>query len=137
MIFRKTQRSYVHRIGRTGRAGRTGLAITLITPRELSQLKFIERLTKKKIQRLSAPTLTEAREGAQQVAIERLIATIEEQTANSYRGLAESLLEHHDSVTLLAAAIKLLTKEPNTTPVNITEERPKPQTRKKSDQTPS
>lgn len=122
--------SYVHRIGRTGRAGRTGLAITLITPRELSQLKFIERLTKKKIQRLSAPTLTEAREGAQQVAIERLIATIEEQTANSYRGLAESLLEHHDSVTLLAAAIKLLTKEPNTTPVNITEERPKPQTRK-------
>ena len=29
-----------------------------------------------------------------------------------------------DSVTLLAAALKLLTKEPDTTPVNITEEKP-------------
>ena len=29
-----------------------------------------------------------------------------------------------DSVTLIAAALKLLTKEPDTTPVNITEEKP-------------
>ena len=30
--------SYVHRIGRTGRAGRKGLAITLVTPREMKHL---------------------------------------------------------------------------------------------------
>lgn len=116
--------SYVHRIGRTGRAGRSGSAITLITPREFSQLRFIERLTKRKIQRLAAPTLTEAREGAQRAAIERLLTTVEEQSANQYRSLAESLLEHNDSVTLVAAAIKLLIKEPNTTPVKVTEEQP-------------
>ncbi|MDU7192516.1 MAG: DEAD/DEAH box helicase, partial [Veillonella sp.] len=34
------------------------------------------------------------------------------------------LLNDTDSVTLLAAALKLLTKEPDTTPVNITEEKP-------------
>ena len=34
------------------------------------------------------------------------------------------MLNDTDSVTLLAAALKLLTKEPDTTPVNITEEKP-------------
>ena len=42
----------------------------------------------------------------------------------SYRSSAEELLNDIDSVTLLAAALKLLTKEPDTTPVSITEEAP-------------
>lgn len=36
--------SYVHRIGRTGRAGATGVAITLCTAEERSELRDIERL---------------------------------------------------------------------------------------------
>jgi len=35
---------YIHRIGRTGRAGAKGLAITLISPREMVALKDLERL---------------------------------------------------------------------------------------------
>ena len=35
--------SYIHRIGRTGRAGEKGLAITLATPRDSSELKAIEK----------------------------------------------------------------------------------------------
>jgi ATP-dependent RNA helicase RhlE len=35
---------YIHRIGRTGRAGAKGLAITLISPREMVALKDVERL---------------------------------------------------------------------------------------------
>lgn len=35
---------YVHRIGRTGRAGATGIAISLCSPKEMSQLRSIERL---------------------------------------------------------------------------------------------
>lgn len=38
--------SYVHRIGRTGRAGKTGIAITLVTPREIKLLKTIEQEVK-------------------------------------------------------------------------------------------
>lgn len=42
---------YVHRIGRTGRAGATGKAISLVSADELDQLKAIERLTQKLIER--------------------------------------------------------------------------------------
>jgi ATP-dependent RNA helicase DeaD len=40
---------YVHRIGRTGRAGETGRAITLITPKQRSDLAAIERHAKTEI----------------------------------------------------------------------------------------
>lgn len=55
--------SYVHRIGRTGRAGRNGLAITLITSRELEHLHTIERGIRRKIARMPVPTMTDALEG--------------------------------------------------------------------------
>ncbi|GAB3480418.1 DEAD/DEAH box helicase [Marinomonas epiphytica] len=42
---------YVHRIGRTGRAGANGQAISLVSADELEQLKAIERLTQKLIER--------------------------------------------------------------------------------------
>ncbi len=50
--------------------------------------------------------------------------TVEEGETLSYRELAKELLEENDSVSLLSAALKLLTKEPNVTPVSITEENP-------------
>ena len=40
---------FVHRVGRTARAGESGLAITLITPEEGSQLTEIEKLIDKQI----------------------------------------------------------------------------------------
>ena len=42
---------YVHRIGRTGRAGAVGQAVSLVSADELQQLKDIERLTKKLLER--------------------------------------------------------------------------------------
>jgi ATP-dependent RNA helicase DeaD len=45
---------YVHRIGRTGRAGETGRAITLITPKQRSDLEAIERHAKTEIPAWSA-----------------------------------------------------------------------------------
>ncbi len=124
---------YIHRIGRTGRAGRSGEAITFITPREMPHLKLIERLTKRKIQRLPAPSLNEALAGQKQVAIERLLRAAEEESSSLYRSMAEGLLDQNDSVSLLSAALKLLTKEPNTTPVRLTEERPVGTNRQRSD----
>ncbi|MDH5223016.1 MAG: DEAD/DEAH box helicase [Betaproteobacteria bacterium] len=46
---------YVHRIGRTGRAGLTGEAISLVAPPDMEALAAIERLIKKKIDRVLVP----------------------------------------------------------------------------------
>lgn len=43
---------YVHRIGRTGRAGSEGQAVSLVSADESKQLKAIERLLKKRIERI-------------------------------------------------------------------------------------
>ncbi|WP_078556269.1 DEAD/DEAH box helicase [Bacillus alkalicellulosilyticus] len=116
--------SYVHRIGRTGRAGKTGLAITFVTPREIDHLKTIERVSKRKITRGSVPSFSEAIEGQQRLTVERLLETVQQKEFKAYRGFAEQLLEDNDSVTLLAAALKLLTKEPSTEEVRLTAEAP-------------
>lgn len=116
--------SYVHRIGRTGRAGKTGMAITFVTPREIGQLHHIEKTTKRKMERMKPPTLDEALEGQQRAAIEKLLTTIEHNNLSFYKRAAEELLEEHDSVSLVAACIKMLTKEPDMTPVQLTEEMP-------------
>lgn len=114
--------SYVHRIGRTGRAGRKGAAFTFITSRERDHLQIIERLTQRKIVRHPIPTLTEALAGQQRTAVERVLKATKGPGLSDYKAIAENLLDDHDSATLLAASLKLLTKEPNTTPVQLTEE---------------
>lgn len=116
--------SYVHRIGRTGRAGKSGLAYTFITPREIGHLKTIEKSIKKKIERKNVPTVTDALEGQKKIATEKLIAVIDENNYNQYKNVAEELLEEYDSVTLLSAALKMLIKEPDTKPIQLTSESP-------------
>lgn len=116
--------SYVHRIGRTGRAGKNGLAMLFVSSREMGQLKNIERTTNRKIDKMKAPTLDEALEGQQKMAIEKLVSTMESNNLSFYKRTAEELLEEHDSVSIIAAALKLMTKEPDTTPVKLTSEPP-------------
>lgn len=40
---------YIHRVGRTGRVDRTGVAITLVSPRELPAMAIIEEATRRRI----------------------------------------------------------------------------------------
>lgn len=115
---------YVHRIGRTGRAGQSGIALTFVTSREIGQLENIQHAIKHKLIRKSVPSLVEAIEGQQQLTMEKLMQAVEEADISHYRKLAQDLLDEHDSVTLLSAALKLLTKQPDMTPVNITAEDP-------------
>lgn len=131
--------SYVHRIGRTGRAGKTGVALTFITPREKSYLSVVERVTKRKMEKMNAPTLDEALEGQQKAVVDKIVATIESNNLHYYKAAAQELLEENDAQTVVAAVLKMLTKEPDTTPVRLTEEQPqaqrrdrKPQDRKRS-----
>lgn len=116
--------SYVHRIGRTGRAGETGLATTFVTPREIGHLRFIEQLTKQSITRKPIPTVTEVVAGLQRIVADNLLTAVEKEDIHPYKGLAESLLEEHDSVALLSAALKLLTREPVDSPIPVLSEVP-------------
>ena len=115
---------YVHRIGRTGRAGRTGLAATLVSHGEMRQLRFIESIIKTSIKRLPAPTLTEAREGLQQLTVNQLIEACDHPDTENFRRAAQELLLTADAVTITAAALRLLSREPNTTPVKISSHAP-------------
>src|SRR6202007_3049132 len=46
---------YVHRIGRTGRAGLTGEAISLVAPEDQEGIAAIEKLIKKRIEKVLVP----------------------------------------------------------------------------------
>jgi len=133
--------SYVHRIGRTGRAGKQGMALTFVTAREKSYLSVVERTTKKRMERMQAPTLDQALEGQQKAVLDKIVQTIESNNLQYYRQTAEELLRNHDATTVVASVLKMLTKEPETTPIKLTEEKPlanrggrdkKPQDRRRS-----
>ena len=51
----RSPEDYVHRIGRTGRAGLTGEAISLVAPEDHEAVAAIERLIKKKIDKVLVP----------------------------------------------------------------------------------
>lgn len=74
--------------------------------------------------RMKPPTLDEAIEGQQQVTVDRIRTIMEENNLNFYMSAAAELLEDRDAVTVVAAAIKMMTKEPDDTPVRLTEEAP-------------
>ena len=116
--------SYVHRIGRTGRAGKKGKAMTFVSPREIDHLKVIENMTKKKMDKMPIPTMHDVLAGNQKAAVNQLRETMENNDYLDYKQLAETLLEDTDSVTLLASALKLITKEPDATPVRLTSVEP-------------
>jgi ATP-dependent RNA helicase RhlE len=60
---------YVHRIGRTGRAGASGLAVSLVADDEQGQLRAIERLIKRRIEKVEFDrnTLPARKAGAPEV----------------------------------------------------------------------
>lgn len=113
---------YVHRIGRTGRAGKTGLAVTFVTPREIGHLHLIEQVARRRIIRKPLPSFNDAFAGQQRAAMDKLLKTVQENNIHRYKEIAEELLETTDSISLVSAALKLLTKEPNQVPVILTEE---------------
>src|SRR5699024_8189483 len=116
--------SYVHRIGRTGRAGRTGEAISFITPREIGHLKLIEKVTKSKMKRMSPQTNKDARVGQQQIAVTNILKTIKENDLSTYQDSVNKLLEENESITVVAAGLKLLTKEREQSTVHISSIQP-------------
>jgi len=102
--------SHVHRIGRTGRAGREGTAFTLIHPREIRQLKLIERATKTRIRRRRVPTAADVAERALDQIGEKIGAMIASGAGfdPKFVNLAQRLLEEHEPERLVAALVSTM-----------------------------
>jgi len=100
--------SYVHRIGRTGRAGQPGLAITFVEPREFGQLRNIERTIKRRLKRQNLPTLADVQREKRKMAASKVAQVIEEGKYSDYKYAAEELMNEYDSITIIAAALKLI-----------------------------
>ncbi|HLZ10413.1 MAG TPA: helicase-related protein, partial [Chloroflexota bacterium] len=98
---------YIHRIGRTGRIGHFGQAITFVTPREMRELKLIERTTGARIRRDEVPTTAEVEEREAQILKERLLDILSRGPWPPYRAVIEEMADDHDPVDLAAAALTL------------------------------
>ncbi|WP_100404419.1 DEAD/DEAH box helicase [Bacillus solitudinis] len=101
--------SYVHRIGRTGRAGRKGLALTLVTPREMKHLRSIENEIKMSIPSQDVPTIEEVVE-KQQSSWKKLISdTIETggKEMELFAPLVSEILENHTPDQVVSALLKM------------------------------
>ncbi len=98
--------AYVHRIGRTGRAGNKGIAITFVTPREMSKLGIIKRVAKTEIKKQAIPEIKDiikAKEEYLQACVNEIIT---ENDFNSYTKLAAKLLEENDPQVVLASLLR-------------------------------
>jgi ATP-dependent RNA helicase DeaD len=99
--------SYVHRIGRTGRAGREGVAITLAEPRERPLLRNIERLTGRRLELGTMPTVADLRARRLELTRASLREAVVAGGAEPFRALVESLSGEFDVLDVAAAAVKL------------------------------
>lgn len=97
---------YLHRVGRTGRIGKKGVAISLVSGRELSTLSALEKRFDIKFTERHLPTADEAK----QLWAERHIAVLREMARDtlyeSMLPLAEVLKETRDGEMILAAVLK-------------------------------
>ncbi len=97
--------NYIHRIGRTGRAGKAGIAITLVTPREYTFLRQIEKKAQTVIGRQKLPSLKEAL-GAQARNIENSLASlISENRHAGYAAMIQGMAEKFSMADIAAAAL--------------------------------
>jgi ATP-dependent RNA helicase DeaD len=100
--------SYTHRIGRTGRAGREGDAITLVSARELRQLKAIEKSTRAKIRPVRLPSVADIAVRRREVFKQSVIGTLEEGAFEEFLVTVDELTENYQPAEIAAAALKLL-----------------------------
>ncbi len=96
---------YVHRIGRTGRAGRKGVALTLISGREVYRLQNVERFTKVRIRRGYVPTWDQVEEKRMSGVLDKIRNTLESGKHSVHGIYIDRLMDEGHSATDLAAAM--------------------------------
>lgn len=100
--------SYVHRIGRTGRAGRKGLAITLVTPREIKHLRSIEAVIKNPVLAKELPTIEEITDRQQEHWKNQIAEQIQRtDETNLFSQVIEDLSQKYDVQDIATALLKI------------------------------
>jgi len=100
--------SYVHRIGRTGRASREGVAYSLVTPKDYSMLKLIQKTTKSKIKRKEIPTIDEIFHSKYRSILRRGKNSLEKDDYKRFIPLVTELDEDYSLVDISAALMNLV-----------------------------
>ena len=98
---------YVHRIGRTGRAGRTGKSFTLVTGRERSRLREIERFCNTRIEKGQLPSVGEVEHVKSEKILEQIRDIRREQDLTKAKELLREWMER-EQMSAFDAATALL-----------------------------
>lgn len=101
--------SYVHRIGRTGRAGRKGIAMTLVTPREMKQLSTIEKVSKSKLVARNLPTMEDVADRLQAQWKEELITLLSKESTQAalFQEIVSDLSNEYTVEKIAVAALQI------------------------------
>ncbi len=105
---------YVHRIGRTGRAGKSGRAITLVTPRDLTRLREIQKYIKVQIPKIPLPTAIDVVESKTKMILEEVRESIRQGGIEPYSRMVERESEGDLTTLEIAAALLKMRMEPGT-----------------------
>jgi ATP-dependent RNA helicase DeaD len=109
---------YVHRVGRTGRAGKTGIAITLLTSKELWRLRRIEGFTKQPITRIQIPTTEEIEKHRETQLLDQISVCLQQGNCQGEAQIITKLVEMgHDALEIAATALKMARGEEKQRPI--------------------
>ena len=109
---------YVHRVGRTGRAGKTGIAISLLTVKELWRLRRIEGFTKQPITRIQIPTVEEIEGHREEQLMEQMTVWLQRGRCQKELQMVNRLVEMgHDPLQVAATALKIARGEEKQRPI--------------------
>lgn len=105
--------TYVHRIGRTGRAGRHGRSLTFVTPREISRLRRIAKMTKSEMTEVDIPTAETVFKTRAEELVQRAIARVGNGRLDVYRQLLSAFdAAGGNRADLLAGLLALGVRDP-------------------------
>jgi ATP-dependent RNA helicase DeaD len=117
---------YVHRIGRTGRAGKAGISFTLVQgSKQLSQLKWIMRYTKSKINKKELPTPEQISELRVNKIVDQITAYMSKHNSEQYFKIIEKMAGTEYTLMDITAAMfaMSLNERPKLKSFKITESR--------------
>jgi ATP-dependent RNA helicase DeaD len=110
---------YVHRVGRTGRAGKMGVAISLITPQDMRNLRRIEKFTRQHIPQAQFPTKEQIRAKREAQLVEQIVVWLKRDRSKVERNIVEQLVqEGYDPLDIAAASLKIARAEEKKRPIH-------------------
>ncbi|WP_148861808.1 DEAD/DEAH box helicase [Marinobacter fonticola] len=121
--------AYIHRVGRTGRAGREGKAILLVTPRERSWLRTLERATNSPMSDYQLPPPADLQKMREKQVEAQLLGFTDDGRLGKAMALLDTIAERNDmDMAMVAGALAcwLETAQPGSIPLEMPSELPVP-----------